>query len=109
MNEKTEPQTAVAELVALVAKMREGDPYWRAGVIEGVIVHAANTGLTWPQTVVGLVRLAVDPEARPGELIPNRLDPTKPGRHDDDAYDRGLDAARKAMREAKAKITGEHR
>jgi hypothetical protein len=53
--------------------------------------------LTWPQTVVGLVRLAVDPKARPDELIPNLGDPTRPGRSDPAVYKRGAEAARDAL------------
>jgi hypothetical protein len=94
----TEPNRAVAELVALVAKMRED---WPPHTVQGVIVNAAAQGLTWPQTVVGLVRLAVDPAAKPGELIPDRNDPTRPGRHDDATYKSGLDAARKGIRPLK--------
>lgn len=72
----TEPNRAVPELVALLAKMRPGD--WPdEHVLQGIVMNAATVGLTWPQVCVGLVRLAVDPDAQPGELIPRRDDPTK--------------------------------
>lgn len=51
--------------------------------------------MTWEQTVVGLVRLAVDPEAGPRDLLPVHQDPL---RHQDPVRaKRGAEEVRKAL------------
>ena len=82
---------AAARLHDLVVEMR---PDWASRDVRGVIAHAHTISLTWEQTVVGLVRLAVDVKAQPWELIPDRNDPTKPRRVDPAAAHRGAELAR---------------
>lgn len=57
---------ARAELLALLAATR---PDWRPTATEAVVAEAAQVGLTWAQAMVGLVRLAADPDGVPGDLV----------------------------------------
>lgn len=50
-----------------MAAVRRGD--WQRRAIETVLAEAAAVGLTWPQALVGLVRLSVDVDAMPGDLV----------------------------------------
>ena len=69
-------QVALAELIALAVAVR---PDWTPPEVQGAVMDAKMSGLTWPQALVGIVRLAVDPDARPAELVPLKLDPQRPG------------------------------
>ncbi|MFC3986505.1 hypothetical protein [Streptosporangium jomthongense] len=73
---KPEIFAAVPELVALAVAVRRD---WRAEEVQAALVNAKSHNQTWPQALVGLVRLAVDPESHPAELVPPPLDPQRPG------------------------------
>jgi hypothetical protein len=67
--------SAGQQLAALVTAIRLDD--WAPEDVHAVIAGAHQVGMTWEQTVVGLVRLAVDPEAKPRDLIPVHQDPLR--------------------------------
>lgn len=76
---KTTPaeiQVALAELIALAVAVRRD---WTPADVQAAVMDAKMSGLTWPQALVGLVRLLVDPVARPAELVPPKPDPQRPG------------------------------
>ncbi|MEV7013345.1 hypothetical protein [Streptosporangium sp. NPDC051022] len=75
-DDKPEILTAVPELIALALAVRRD---WVANDVQAALVDAKVHGQTWPQALVGLVRLVVDPQARPAELVPAPLDPQRPG------------------------------
>ncbi|SDI40561.1 hypothetical protein SAMN05421505_14911 [Sinosporangium album] len=62
---------AVPELLDLATAVRSDWPY---DEVQAVILAAHSAGLTWPQVLVGMARLLVDPAARPQELVPNHRD-----------------------------------
>ncbi|MEU8275707.1 hypothetical protein ACFYOK_10800 [Microbispora bryophytorum] len=100
-----EIRTAIPELVALATAVR---PDWAAADVQAAIVDAKTCGWTWAQALVGMARLIVDLDARPGELVPPNPDPQrskapqKPGRPADHADD--LAAARAAAAAAAEKL-----
>lgn len=62
---------AMTELVALAVAVR---PDWTADQATAALVDAKTCGMTWAQALVGMARLIVDLDAKPGELIPHHLD-----------------------------------
>lgn len=74
-----EIRRAIPELQALAVAVRAD---WVEVDVKNAILAAANAGLTWPQVLVALPRLMADAAARPGELIPDHRDPTRPQRAD---------------------------
>lgn len=70
--EKTEIRTALPQLIDLAVAVR-GD--WNAADVKGAMLNAHNHGFTWPQALVAMVRLMVDEQARPGEIVPVRHNP----------------------------------
>jgi hypothetical protein len=84
--------SAAPQLAALVTVMR---PDWPAEDVHAAIAGAHQAGLTWAKTCVGLVRLAVDPDGRPRDLIPVHKDPQR--RRDPEVYDRGAAEVREAL------------
>lgn len=73
---RPEVQVALAELIALAVAVRRD---WTPADVQAAVIDAKMTGLTWSQALVGLVRLLVDPQAVPGELVPLKPDPQRPG------------------------------
>jgi Family of unknown function (DUF6283) len=74
-----EIRRAVPELAALAVAVRED---WQAADVRAVIANAAAVGMTWSQVLVTLPRLMADPQARPGELVPDHRHPLAPHRAD---------------------------
>lgn len=104
---KTDPKpviyVALAELIDLAAAVR---PDWHRDQVQGAVMDAKMSGLTWSQALVGMVRLLVDPDATPGELVPVKLDPQRPGplsvgdpsRHADALAEARIDCAQAAAK-----------
>jgi hypothetical protein len=88
-----EIRRAVPELTALAVAVRAD---WHEPDVRAVIANAAQIGMTWPQVLVALPRLMADPQARPGELVPDHRSPLAP---------HPADPPNDAWREAKAAIT----
>lgn len=65
---------AMNELVALAVAVR---PDWTAEQVTGALVDARTCGMTWAQAVVGVARLIVDLDAKPGELVPTHTAPQR--------------------------------
>lgn len=68
----TEIRVALPQLVDLAVAVRED---WTAADVKGAMVNAYNHGFTWSQALVAMVRLMVDGQARPGEIVPERHNP----------------------------------
>lgn len=80
------------QLADLVTTIRQD---WQPEDVHAVIAGAHQVGMTWERTVVGLVTLAIDPEAKPRDLIPVHRDPL---RHRDPAvYKQGAAEVREAL------------
>lgn len=87
---------AAEQLVALALATR---PDWCEDHVRADLAHAAAIGLTWPQALVGLARLMVDPTAQPRDLIPHhqrRTEPVDPDQAHEVAA-RGAQAAREVL------------
>lgn len=84
--------SAGQQLAALVTAMR---PDWLPEDVHAALAGAHQVGMTWERTCVDLVRIAVDPDGRPRDLIPVHKDPRR--RRDQEVYDRGAELAREAL------------
>lgn len=66
------------ELVALVLRIRHGDPAWTQFAVQTALRQAVLAGVTPVQAVTQLPRLAADPHAVPGDLVPDSRSPVAP-------------------------------
>src|ERR1700735_2982598 len=66
------------ELVALVLRVRHGDPAWTGFAVQNALRQAALAGVTPGQALTQLPRLAGDPHAVPGDLVPDSRSPVAP-------------------------------
>jgi hypothetical protein len=66
---------ATAELTALAIAVRHD---WPEHAVSGAIQQAGYEGMTWRQVLVSLPRLMADPDATPGELVPDSRQPLAP-------------------------------
>lgn len=69
---ETTVRRALDELIDLAVAVRED---WMRTDVQAAALAAANVGVTWEQALVGLVRLMVDPEAEPRDLVPDPRSP----------------------------------
>ncbi|WP_157253143.1 hypothetical protein [Nonomuraea typhae] len=94
---------AVNELGALACAVR---PDWTVTEVTGALVDARTVGMTWAQTIVGMARLIVDLQARPGELVPTRTEPPRSARRTAvlESHASELQAARDACAAGTAKL-----
>lgn len=76
--------SAGQQLAALVTAIRLDD--WAPEDVQAALARAHQVGMTWEQTVVGLVRLAVDPEGSPRDLLPVHQDPQRRPAGPNDEY-----------------------
>lgn len=101
---KPEIFAAAPELIALAVAVR---PDWAPADVQAALVDAKSHNQTWPQALVGLVRLVVDPDARPAELVPRPLDPQRPGPRvvgDPERHADALAAAKRACADGSATL-----
>lgn len=95
---------ATPELIALAVAVR---PDWAPADVQAALANAHAVGQRWPQALVGLVRLVVDPDARPAELVPRPLDPQRPGPRvvgDPERHADALAAAKRACADGSATL-----
>lgn len=62
-------QHATPQLIELAVATR---PDWQRRAVRNALAEAAAVGWSWPRAMVSMVRLAVDPEALPGDLVRHR-------------------------------------
>lgn len=101
---KPEIFAAAPELITLAVAVR---PDWAPADVQAALANAHAVGQRWPQALVGLVRLAVDPDARPAELVPRPLDPQRPGPQvvgDPERHADALAAAKRACADGSATL-----
>lgn len=65
---------AMNELVAFAVAVRHD---WTDDQVTAALVDAKTCGMTWAQAIVGMARLMVDLDAKPGELVPTRTAPPR--------------------------------
>lgn len=75
---KPEIRAALGELVALAVAVR---PDWTADDVQAALVDARTCGWSWAHAFVAMARLIVDPDAKPGELVPPHPDPQRAPLH----------------------------
>lgn len=94
-------ERAVDQLVQLALAVR---PDWREEDMRADLANASVIGLTWPQQLVGIARLMVDPVATSHDLIPPHQRHGKPPDPDQvrASSARGADYARALLEERDA-------